>query len=148
MKKLVYKNAVFLQFSEGNTVSREICFSSTTKALEFYFCNTLGFPKGIDYEKKHEQSLTAAGSSPLHGGEWLDAYVTIGFYVARLQSVQRLVLAYFYGAHSLADYKIAKALNERGKEKNYSEEIVKDIRIKSLRFLAKHFKRTGIVQDG
>lgn len=147
MRKITSQKAVFLQFSEGNTISREICFKSTTKALEFYFNNTLAFPKGIDYEKKMEKVLTAAASAPLHSGEWLDVHVTIGFYLNRLGWVQRLTLLYFYGSATLGDLKIAQALNDRGKTKNYTEETVKGLRIKALRFLKKHFIRIGIVSE-
>lgn len=147
MRKITSQKAVFLQFLEGSSVSREICFKSTTKALEFYFNNTLFFPKGIDYEKKLEKVLTAAASAPLHAGEWLDVHVTIGFYLNRLGWVQKLILAYFYGGASFGDHKIAQALNDRGKEKNYTEDVVKDLRVKALRFLKKHFTRIGIVAD-
>lgn len=147
MRKITSQKAVFLQFSEGSAVSREICFGSTTKALEFYFNNTLAHPKGIDYEKKLEKVLTAAASAPLHSGEWLDVHVTIGLYLNRLGWVQKLILAYFYGGAGAQDDKIAQALNQRGKEKNYTEEIVKDLRIKALRFLKKHFIRIGIVSE-
>lgn len=146
MRKITSQNPAFLQYLEGIAVAREIRFTSATKAIEFYYNNTLNHAKGIDYEIAIKKRLTAAAAPP-QGTDWLDIFATIGFYISRLGFVERVILAYFYGGIVRSnDKEISQALNQMMKVKNYEEDLVKEMRIKALRVLSRHFKRIGVVK--
>ncbi len=146
MKKITSQKPIKLQFVEGISVSKEIVFSSVSKALEFYYNNTLAYPRGIDYERSLEKEIQRS-VTPEKKTDWLDVFATIGLYLGRLGNVERLLLALFFGAPvRYNDKEIALALNRVMKVKNYCEESVRILRFKVFRKLSNQFIKIGIVK--
>ena len=76
----------------------------------------------------------------------IEKYAEIGNQLKYLRLEYKIVLGFFY-AQRLGDRDIAAALNYAMRQKNWTHEKVREIRVKLIKKLDRQFRENGIIKE-